>query len=272
MYAVKPRKQKTETILKSTYIDSKFLYTSDGTDTRHVTARREEAVETKNLQDRRIYHATAQNTERGWIAIHMAGPLRHNGDLRRHHLNASKYSSGPEEDLLGKEEQQEQPNTHRPENRREDMVVDGEEDTGRVDETLGCRDVAGHSGLREHADRGDCVCHGRHLLRGPRRLPCTVGDTCLFPVLGMVPVRDGPRTQSVKVWSSRGTARCRENRTPKGNNPRREGGRQRHHRRVHQDSRPVSPFCVFTFAWGCHSEESCKLSAGSQPSQPATDD
>ena len=69
--------------------------------------------------------------------------------------------------------------THKPENRREDMVGD-------------CCDFAGHSGLREHADRGGCVCHGRHLLRGPRRLYSSLysGDICLFPVLGMVPVRD----------------------------------------------------------------------------------
>ena len=34
----------------------------------------------------------------------------------------------------------------------------------------------------------------------------------------------------------------RKGENPKGNNLGREGGRQRHHRRVHQDSEPVSPF------------------------------
>ena len=30
----------------------------------------------------------------------------------------------------------------------------------------------------------------------------------------------------------------------------------KHSRRVHRDSKPVSPFCVFTFVWGCHTESS----------------
>ena len=38
---------------------------------------------------------------------------------------------------------------------------------------------------------------------------------------------------------------------PKGNT---QGGGQRHPRRVHQDSKPVSLVCVFTFVWGCHTE------------------
>ena len=49
---------------------------------------------------------------------------------------------------------------------------------------------------------------------------------------------------------------------PKGNNSGREGGCQRHHRRVHQDSKPVSPFCVFTFVWGCHTESPANSLAG----------
>ena len=49
---------------------------------------------------------------------------------------------------------------------------------------------------------------------------------------------------------------------PKGNNPGREGGRHRHHRRVHRDSEPVSPFFVFTFVWGCHTESPANSLAG----------
>ena len=46
----------------------------------------------------------------------------------------------------------------------------------------------------------------------------------------------------------------RKGENPKGNHSGREGGRQRHPRRVHQDSKPVSPVCVFSFVWGCHTE------------------
>ena len=59
--------------------------------------------------------------------------------------------------------------------------------------------------------------------------------------------------ESFKVWSPRGTSSA-EKGNPKNNHSGREGGRQRHHRRVHQDSKPVSPFCVFTYVWGCHTE------------------
>ena len=55
---------------------------------------------------------------------------------------------------------------------------------------------------------------------------------------------------------------CREREKPEGNNPGREGGRQRHHRRVHQNSKPVASFCVFTFARGCHTETPANSLAG----------
>ena len=55
-------------------------------------------------------------------------------------------------------------------------------------ETLGCRDVPGQGGLREHADRGELVRNGHHYLRGPRCQYSTLytGDTWK-PVLGMAP-------------------------------------------------------------------------------------
>ena len=67
----------------------------------------------------------------------------------------------------------------------------------------------------------------------------------------MVPVRDGTRTAASPLKCGHPVPR-KEN--PKGNNPGREGGRQRHPRRVHQDSRPVSSFCVLTFVGDCHTE------------------
>ena len=81
-------------------------------------------------------------------------------------------------------------------------------------------------------------------------------DTCLFPVLGMVLVRDGPRTVESPFKCGQHVAPPvpRQLETSEENHPGREGGRQRHHRRVHRDSQPVSPFCVFTFVWGCHTE------------------
>ena len=78
-------------------------------------------------------------------------------------------------------------------------------------------------------------------------VPCTVGIPVFFPVLGMVPV-----LLTTSPLKSGHPVPRKEN--PKGNNLGREGGRQRHHRRVHQDSKPVSPFCVSTFVWCCHTE------------------
>ena len=71
----------------------------------------------------------------------------------------------------------------------------------------------------------------------------------------MVTVRDSPRTSASPLKCGRYVAPS----VPKRETPK----ETRHHRRVHQDSKPVfsffvcSPlrgvalFCVFTFAWGC---------------------
>ena len=59
----------------------------------------------------------------------------------------------------------------------------------------------------------------------------------------MVPVRDGPQTAASPSKCGHHVAPPvprKENR--KGNQPGREGGRQKHHRRVLKDSEPVSPF------------------------------
>ena len=152
------------------------------------------------------------------------------------------------------------------------MVVNGVEDTGRVDETLSCHDFAGHSGLREHADRGGCVCHGRHLLRGPRRLHSSLysGDTCFLSSSW-----DGARSrcttdccESFKMWSS-----SAEKGKPKRKQPG-EGGRAPE---APQKSPPrlktrFSLLCVHLCVVLPH-RESCKLSAGSQStfSRPGPD-
>ena len=63
------------------------------------------------------------------------------------------------------------------------------------------------------------------------------------------------------MWTSRGTSSAERKETAKETTQRREGGRQKHHRRVHQDSKTRFHLCA-----GLPHRESCKLSAGSQPS------
>ena len=68
----------------------------------------------------------------------------------------------------------------------------------------------------------------------------------------MAPVRGGPQTAASPLKCGHHVALPvprKEN--PKGNNPGRVDGRQRHHRRV---LRTRFPLCVFTFVWGCHTE------------------
>ena len=136
------------------------------------------------------------------------------------------------------------------------------EDTGRVSETLGCRDVSGHSELREHADRSPPPSRSSP----PAQFPVQWGYLKTSCWIGARQWLTADCCESFKVWSPRGTSSAEKN----GNNSVREDGRQRHHRRVHQDSKPVSPILVHLCV-GLPHRESCKLSAGSQPSQPATD-
>ena len=95
-------------------------------------------------------------------------------------------------------------------------------------------------------------------------------DTCLFPVLGMVPVRDGPQTAASPLKCGYHVAHpVPREENPKGNNPGREAPE------APQKSPPRLKtrfhFCVVTFVWGCHNESPANSLAGRQPSQPATD-
>ena len=78
----------------------------------------------------------------------------------------------------------------------------------------------------------------------------------------MVPVRDGPKTAASPLKCGHHVALP----VPRKENPKEttQGGWEgaKHHTRVHQDSKPVSPFlCVHLSVWLPH-RESCELSCG----------
>ena len=87
--------------------------------------------------------------------------------------------------------------------------------------------------------------------------------TCLFPVLGLVPVRDVPQTAASPLkcgitWH----LQCREKGKPQRKQLR-EGGRAPE---APQKSPPRLrtrfSLCVFTFVWGCHTESPANSFAG----------
>ena len=154
--------------------------------------------------------------------------------------------------ILGKEE--EQRTTQR--GQRTETAIEGVEDPqGKLSS---CRDVSGHSGLREHADGGERVGKGRNHLRGPR---------CPYSKLH----RGIPESQSsgwCPVWltaKNLALLRAEKGKTPKVDRQGRVGGSRRVCRRL------TLVFLVLTFAWGYHLLSPANSLAGRQPSQPATD-
>ena len=86
-----------------------------------------------------------------------------------------------------------------------------------------------------------------------------------FPVLGLVPIRDGPLTAGSLFKCGHHVAPSVPRKGKTQRKPQRREGGPEAPQKSHQDSKPVSPFVRSPFVWGCHTESPANSLAGSQP-------